>query len=103
MKDLTETKDEPERVKETSLRTEEDRNMWRRLFKDCNKKQGEEIRIEGAIGTTGINDSSRKNNTRKGYSTWAVPDGASNASRTEPTNGRANPNSSRQSVNPGSK
>ena len=66
MKDLTETKDELDRVKETSLRTEEDRDMWRRLFKDCNKKQGEEIRIEGSTGTTGINDSSRKKNTRKG-------------------------------------
>ena len=25
------------------LRTEENRDIWRRLFEDCNKKQGEEI------------------------------------------------------------
>ena len=43
MKDLNETKDELERVKETLLRTEEEGDMWGRLFKDCNKKQGEEI------------------------------------------------------------
>ena len=52
---------------------------------------------------TGINDSSRKINTRKGCCLWAVPDGASNASRTELNNGSANPNSSRQSNNPGPK
>ena len=27
----------------TMLSTEEDRGMWKRLFEDCNKKQGEEI------------------------------------------------------------
>ena len=27
----------------TMLSTEEDRYMWKRLFEDCNKKQGEEI------------------------------------------------------------
>ena len=43
MKDLSETKDELERVKKTLLRIEEDRDMWRRLFKDCNKKPDEEI------------------------------------------------------------
>ena len=40
---LNETKDELERVKKILLRTEEDKYMWRRLFEDCNKKQGEEI------------------------------------------------------------
>ena len=43
MKNLNKTKDDLERVKETLLRSEEDRDMWRRLFKVCNKKQGEEI------------------------------------------------------------
>ena len=37
MKDLSETK-------ETLLRTEEDRDMWMRLFKDCKNTQGEEIK-----------------------------------------------------------
>ena len=27
----------------TVLTIEEDRDMWRKLFEDCNKKQGEEI------------------------------------------------------------
>ena len=27
----------------TMLTTDEDRDMWKRLFEDCNKKQGEEI------------------------------------------------------------
>ena len=44
MKDLSETKDELERVKETLLRTEEDRDMWMRLFKDCKNTQDEEIK-----------------------------------------------------------
>ena len=43
MEHLNETKDELERVRKTLLRTEEDRDMWRRLFEDCNKKHGEEI------------------------------------------------------------
>ena len=43
IKDLNETKNELEGVRKTLLRTEEDRDMWERLFKDCNKKQREEI------------------------------------------------------------
>ena len=43
MRDLNETKDELERMKKILLQTEEDRDMWRRLFEDCNKKHGEEI------------------------------------------------------------
>ena len=43
MKYLNEMKDELERMRKTLLKTEEDRNMWRRLFEDCNKKQGEGI------------------------------------------------------------
>ena len=31
------------RGEKTLLRSEEDRDMWERLFKDCNKKQREEI------------------------------------------------------------
>ena len=30
-------------MKKILLRTEEDRDMWRRLVEDCNNKQGEEI------------------------------------------------------------
>ena len=50
MQDLDGMKDELERTKReleemtrTMLITEEDRDMWKRLFEDCNKKQGQEI------------------------------------------------------------
>ena len=43
MKNLNETKDELEQMRKTLLRTEEDRNMWRRVFEDCKKKHGEEL------------------------------------------------------------
>ena len=50
MQDLDGMKDELERtrkeldeVTKTMLITEDDRDMWKKLFEDCNKKQGEEI------------------------------------------------------------
>ena len=50
MLDLDGIKDELERTRreldemtKTMLSTEEDRDMWQRLFEDCNKKQSEEI------------------------------------------------------------
>ena len=50
MQDLDGIKDELERTKreldeitKTMLSTEEDRDMWKRLFEDCSKKQSEEI------------------------------------------------------------
>ena len=50
MQDLNGIKDELERTKreldemtKTMLSTEEDRDMWKRLFEDCRKKQSEEI------------------------------------------------------------
>ena len=50
MQDLDGMKDELERTKreldemtKTMLITEEDLDMWKRLFEDCNKKQGQEI------------------------------------------------------------
>ena len=50
MQDLDEIKDELERTKreldemtKTKLSTEEDRDIWKRLFEDCSKKQREEI------------------------------------------------------------
>ena len=51
MQDLDGIKDELERTKreldevtKTMLIAEDDRDMWKRLFEDCNKKQGEEIK-----------------------------------------------------------
>ena len=50
MQDLDGMKEELERIRKeldemtrTMLTTEEDRDSWKRLFEDCNKKQGEEI------------------------------------------------------------
>ena len=50
IQDLDGMKDELERtrkelyeVTKTMLIMEENRDMWKRLFEDCNKKQGEEI------------------------------------------------------------
>ena len=44
MKDeLERTKRELDEVTKTMLIAEDDRDMWKRLFEDCNKKQGEEI------------------------------------------------------------
>ena len=50
MQDLDGMKDELERMKreldemtKTMLSTEEDRDIWKKLFEDCNKKQGQEI------------------------------------------------------------
>ena len=104
MKDLNETKDDLERVKKTLLRTEGDRDMWRRLFEDCKKKQGEEIER--------LKQDYREQSERLALTTAVErtipartipPDGASNVSRAKPNNGSENPNSSRQSNNPGHK
>ena len=44
MKDkLERTKKELDEVTKTMLIAEDDRGMWKRLFEDCNKKQGQEI------------------------------------------------------------
>ena len=43
MQDLDGMKDELDEMTKTMLSTEKDRDMWKSLFEDCNKKQGEEI------------------------------------------------------------
>ena len=40
--ELEKTRKELDEMTKTMLSTEEDREMWKRLFEDCNKKQGEE-------------------------------------------------------------
>ena len=40
---LRSTKKELDEMTESMLQMEEDRDMWRKLFEDCNKKQGQEI------------------------------------------------------------
>ena len=43
IEELEKTRRELDEITETLLSTEEDRDIWKRLFEDCNKKQGEEI------------------------------------------------------------
>ena len=43
IEELEKTRRELDEMIKTMLSTEEDRDMWKRLFEDCNKKQGEEI------------------------------------------------------------
>ena len=43
MQELEKTRRELDQVTKTMLSVEEDRDMWKRLFEDCNKKQSEEI------------------------------------------------------------
>ena len=43
MEHLNEKRDELDRVRKTSARTEEDRDMWKKQFEGCIKKQVEEI------------------------------------------------------------
>ena len=39
--ELEKTKKELDEMTKTMLSMEEDRDMWKKLFEDCNKKQGE--------------------------------------------------------------
>ena len=43
MEELKKTRKELDQVTKTMLIVEEDRDMWKRLFEDCNKKQNQEI------------------------------------------------------------
>ena len=41
--ELKSTKKELDEMTKSMLQMEEDRDLWRKLFEDCNKKQGQEI------------------------------------------------------------
>ena len=43
VEELEKTRMELDEITKTILSTEENRDMWKKLFEDCNKKQGEEI------------------------------------------------------------
>ena len=43
IEEVEKTRKELDEITKTMLSTEEDRDMWKRLFEDCNKKHGEEI------------------------------------------------------------
>ena len=78
MKDeLERTRKEPDELTQTMLLTEDDRDMWKRLFEDCNKKQGEEIerlrreykeRLERLALTTAVERAIPARNTPRGRS-----------------------------------
>ena len=114
MQDLDGMKDELERTKrelddvtKTMLITEEDWEMWKKLFEGCNKKQGQEIerlrqdykeRSEWMALTTAVE---KVGSPRWTVASWAVPDGALDASKNESDNGDTAPDSERSSDNPG--
>ena len=86
MQELETTRKELDQVTKTMLSVEEDRDMWKRLFENWNKKQSEEIERlrreykERSDSLALTDHSSRKCDTCKEFSSWAVPDGAHNAS-----------------------
>ena len=43
IEELEKTRRELDQVPKTMLTVEEDRDMWKKLFEDCTKKQGQEI------------------------------------------------------------
>ena len=102
MKDeLERTRNELDEVTKTMLITEDDRDMWKKLFEDCNKKQGEEIERLRRDHKGGIDYSREKSDTCKEYSSWAVPDGALDASRNESNDRNATPSYNKSSDDPG--
>ena len=79
---LRSTKKELDEMTRSMLQMEEDRDMWRKLFEDCNKKQGQEIErlrqeYKERSEQNGVDNSRGESDTCKGYSSWAVPDGSS--------------------------
>ena len=104
--ELKSTKKELNEMTKSMLQMEEDRDMWRKLFEDCNKKQGQEIerlrqdykeRSEQMALTTAV-----EKVIPAEYSSWAVPDGALDASRNESNNRDTAPSRNKSSNNPGS-
>ena len=66
--ELKNTKKELDEMTRSMLQMEEDRDMWRKLFEDCNKAG-----IQRAIGADGVDNSRGASDTCKGYSSWALP------------------------------
>ena len=113
MQDLDGMKDELERTKKeldemtkSMLKMEDNRDTWRKLFEDSNKKQGQEFErlrqdYKERSETDGVDNGRGESDTCKEYSSWAVPDGALDASRNESNNGNTAPDSDRSSNDPG--
>ena len=84
--------------------TEGNRDMWKKLFEDCNKKQrggrALEARVQRAIIAADVDDSRRKSDTYKENSSRTVPDGTFDASRVESNDGDATPSYNWSTDNP---
>ena len=59
-------------------------------------------RLQRAIGTDGVDNGRGESDTCKEYSSWAVPDGALDASRNESNNRDTAPHRDKLSDDPGS-
>ena len=94
--ELERTKRELDEVTKTMLIAEDDSDMWKRLFEDCNKKQGKEIER--------LRQDYKERSERRALTTAVekvIPDGALDTSRNESDNGDTAPDSNRSSDNPG--
>ena len=65
------------------------------------KKKALEARVQRAFGAVGVDDSRRKSDTYKEYSSWAVSDGTFDASLVKSNDGDATPSYNWSSENPG--
>ena len=104
MKDELEmTRKELDEMTKTMLSTEEDKDMWKRLFKDCNKKQGEEIERlrqdykERMALATAVEKVILARSVPRGQSPMELLTPPRDAS----DNGNATPDNNRSSDNPG--
>ena len=84
--ELETTRKELNEMTKAMLTIEEDRDMWRKLFEHCNKKQGEEIerlrreykQRSERLSLTAVVE---KLIPTMGYSSWSVPDGTLDSSK----------------------
>ena len=106
IEELEKTRRELDEITKAMLSTEEDRDKWKRLFEDCNKKQSEELerlrreykeQSERLALTTAV----EKSDIYKEYFSWAVPDETIDASRIESNDGDATRGYNWSSDNPG--
>ena len=108
MQDLDGMKDEVERTKKeldemtkSILIMEDDRDMWRSLFEDCKKKQGQEIERLRQDYKQRSEQMALKTAVEKAIPARSVPDRALDASGNEPDDGNTTPVSNRSSDDPG--
>ena len=89
VRELERNRKELDEMTKTMLSTEGDRHMWKKLFKDCNKKQGEEIErlrreykeYNGLALTTAVEGAIPARNTPRGQSPMELMTLASSVKR----------------------